>query len=178
MNTIEIPIRKSLIIGQFFIKIRDILPYEIRNSREWEQILDLASSTVRKNERRRLDIILDWMWTDVLIQFQSVANEKGFGNQWKTFVDSRDLDTICDLDKLRYITDNISFATSIVSQINFLGNVRLTKNRAKPVMDAILNVAFYVAAYGKEIGDHDDEEYQKNWLSFDIAGLLNRLIEA
>lgn len=72
----------SLVIGGWLIKIQDVMPDEMRNSKEWRELLPHAAGTGRDNESRRLDVIMDWMWNTVLPQVQPYAESNGFGSEW------------------------------------------------------------------------------------------------
>lgn len=82
--TDEIPECMSAVIGRWIIKIQDIMPEEMRNSKEWKELLPLAAGTGRKKEKERLKIIMKWMWQIVLPLLQPIADKHGFSKEWRT----------------------------------------------------------------------------------------------
>ena len=60
------------------------MPWEIRNSSGWKCLLPMAAGTGREREEERLALVMDWMWGTVLPDLQSVADQGGFGAEWRT----------------------------------------------------------------------------------------------
>jgi len=87
--TEKIPSCMSEVIGRWIIRVQDSMPNEMRNSAEWKQLLPLAAGTGRQHEKERLEIILDWMWGTVLPTLQPIADEKGFGEEWRMMLQER-----------------------------------------------------------------------------------------
>jgi hypothetical protein len=87
--TDQIPDCMSEVIGRWIIVVQDAMPDDVRNSDRWKSLLPLAAGTGRDREQARLDIILDWMWGTVLPSFQPLANEQGFGDQWRKMTTER-----------------------------------------------------------------------------------------
>ena len=87
--TDKIPKCMSYPLGQWIIKVQDTMPGEMRNSAEWKALLPLAAGTGREREDERLEIILDWMWGTVLPYAQPVADEYGFGEEWRRMCEER-----------------------------------------------------------------------------------------
>jgi hypothetical protein len=81
--TDTIPACMSPVIGKWIIRIQDAMPDEMRNSKEWRELLPLAAGTGREHENARLALIMDWMWVDVLPALQSTADAGGYGTEWK-----------------------------------------------------------------------------------------------
>ena len=44
----------------------------------------MAAGTGREREEERLALVMDWMWGTVLPDLQSVADQGGFGAEWRT----------------------------------------------------------------------------------------------
>ena len=84
--TDEIPECMSPVIGKWIIRIQDAIPSEVRNSAEWKRLLPLAAGTGRGKEKERLDLILKWMWTEVLAILLPIATQRGFGKEWGTML--------------------------------------------------------------------------------------------
>ena len=91
--TDEIPDCMSRVIGQWIIAVQDAMPGEMRNSEEWKSLLPLAAGTGRGQEQARLDIILDWMWGTVLPSLQTLADQRGFGEQWQKMTTDRTVES-------------------------------------------------------------------------------------
>jgi hypothetical protein len=87
--TDDIPNCMSEVIGKWIIRIQDAMPADMRNSGRWKQLLPLAAGTGRDKEKKRLSIILDWMWGAVLPTLQPLADDRGFGTEWKRMTTER-----------------------------------------------------------------------------------------
>jgi hypothetical protein len=87
--TDDIPDCMSEVIGKWIIRIQDAMPADMRNSERWKQLLPLAAGTGRAKEKKRLQIILDWMWGTVLPTLQPHADANGFGAEWQTMTTER-----------------------------------------------------------------------------------------
>jgi chemotaxis protein histidine kinase CheA len=81
--TDTIPACMSKVIGKWIIKIQDAMPDEMRNSKEWRELLPLAAGTGQEHEKARIALIMDWVWSDVLPALQSTADAGGYGTEWK-----------------------------------------------------------------------------------------------
>src|SRR5688500_7946885 len=86
--TDDIPECMSDVIGKWIITVQDKMPDDMRNSKEWRRLLPLAAGTGREHEAERLEIVLDWM-VDELKKVQPIADQYGFGSEWKTMTDER-----------------------------------------------------------------------------------------
>ena len=82
--TDTIPMCMSKVIGQWMIVVQDAMPSEMRNSSGWKCLLPMAAGTGREREEERLALIMDWMWGPVLPYLQSLADQGGFGAEWRT----------------------------------------------------------------------------------------------
>ena len=82
--TDTIPMCMSKVIGQWMIVVQDAMPSEMRNSSGWKCLLPMAAGTGRDREEERLALIMDWMWGTVLPDLQSLADQGGFGAEWRT----------------------------------------------------------------------------------------------
>ena len=87
--TDDIPPCMSKAIGKWIIRIQDSMPDDMRNSARWKQLLPRAAGTGRAKEKKRLAIILDWMWGTVLPTLQPLADDRGFGTEWKRMTTER-----------------------------------------------------------------------------------------
>jgi len=84
-----IPLCMSAVIGKWIIGVQDEMPAEMRNSAEWKRLLPLAAGTGRQHERKRMEIIMNWMWSTVLPTLQPIADRDGFGKQWRMMLQQR-----------------------------------------------------------------------------------------
>ena len=82
--TDTIPMCMSKVVGQWMIVVQDAMPLEMRNSPGWKRLLPMAAGTGREREEERLALVMDWMWGTVLPDLQSVADQGGFGAEWRT----------------------------------------------------------------------------------------------
>ncbi len=82
--TDTIPMCMSKVIGQWMMAVQDVMPSEMRNSPGWKCLLPMAAGTGREREEGRLALVMDWMWETVLPDLQSVADQGGFGAEWRT----------------------------------------------------------------------------------------------
>jgi hypothetical protein len=87
--TDDIPDCMSEVIGRWIIKVQDSMPADMRNSDRWKSLLPRAAGTGRAKEKKRLQIILDWMWGTVLPTLQPLADKHGFGAEWQTMTTER-----------------------------------------------------------------------------------------
>ena len=82
--TDTIPMCMSKVLGQWMIVVQDAMPSEMRNSSGWKRLLPMAAGTGREREEERLALVMDWMWGTVLADLQGVADQGGFGAEWRT----------------------------------------------------------------------------------------------
>jgi len=88
--TDEIPDCASEVIGRWIIAVQDGCPPQHgRGHPEWLRLLPLAAGTGRAHEAERLAIVLDWMWGTVLPSVHPIADQDGFGNQWRVMCETR-----------------------------------------------------------------------------------------
>jgi len=88
--TDDIPDCMSEVIGHFIICTQDSMTLDRINSKDWKDILPLAAGTGRNNESERSEIIKSWLFSDVLPLLQDLANDNGFGVEWKKMTDMKD----------------------------------------------------------------------------------------
>ena len=152
--TDEIPGCMSGVIGGWVIQIQDHMPDTIRNSTEWKHALINAAGTGRNpdDEKTRLDIILEHMWTVTLPIIQPVADAHGFGVEWAT---------MC-LERTATATYAASASASAAAAYD-------AARAADYATDAATNAAFYAAyaAYAATAGA---------WDQINPAGLLQQLV--
>lgn len=79
----------SAVIGRWIDHVQNVMPDEMRNSDLWKNLLSEAAKTGRDHERKRLTIIMDWMWGTVLPTLQPLADTQGFGAAWRQMTTKR-----------------------------------------------------------------------------------------
>lgn len=87
--TTNIPDCMSVVIGAWIKPIQDAMPLDRLNGPRWRALLPLAAGTGRDHETERLEILMDWMWGTVLPQLQPLADEQGFGAEWRRMTNER-----------------------------------------------------------------------------------------
>ena len=87
--TDDIPVCMSEVLGRATIALQDSMPADMRNSDRYKAWLPTAVGTGRNYEEERLVVLLDWMWGTVLPQLQGLADEKGFGKEWRRMCEER-----------------------------------------------------------------------------------------
>ena len=85
----------SPIIGHLILDIQDNLPSDLRNSREWREMLPLAAGTGREHERERARVVIDWMFDTTLPLLQPPADKHGFGSALRRMCTER-TDATCN----------------------------------------------------------------------------------
>ena len=94
--TDAIPMCMSKVIGKWMIVVQDAMPSEMRNSPGWKRLLPMAAGTGREREEGRLALVMGWMWETVLPDLQSVADQGGFGAEWRTMCMEKSSDAAGD----------------------------------------------------------------------------------
>ena len=90
----KVPECMSHTIGTWIVIAQDSMPYDIRNSQEWKELLPLAAGTGRDLERERIKIIMEWMWDKALVQILDAphiqnSNRQDFMDSWKRMLNER-----------------------------------------------------------------------------------------
>ena len=96
--TDEIPACMSPVIGRWIIVVQDAMPADIRNSREWRELLPFAAGTGRDHDVERLAIMMNWMWATVLPSVQPVADAGGYGDAWLAMCEQRTVTAVTALN--------------------------------------------------------------------------------
>ncbi len=82
--TDDIPACMSEVLGKAAIALQDAMPTEMRNSARYKSLIPEMPGTGRAQEQERFAILMEWVWSVVLPQVQSIADEHGFGAEWKS----------------------------------------------------------------------------------------------
>lgn len=84
-----IPACMSPVIGRWIIGVQDAMSGDMRNSAEWKRLLPLAAGTGLDHEEARLQLVLQWLWEVALPLVLPIADERGFGAEWRTMLRDR-----------------------------------------------------------------------------------------
>lgn len=84
--TDKIPDCMSRVIGRWIIAVQDTVPHDVRNSVRWKALLPAAAGTGRGHEQERCALILAGMFDRALPSLQGLADEKGFGAEWRNML--------------------------------------------------------------------------------------------
>ena len=87
--TDDIPDCMSYILGEMTIKMQDYMPDHMRNSGRFKRLLLDMPCTGRTQEKERLAIFVDWLYSTILPSIQHVADSHGFGDVWHTMCRDR-----------------------------------------------------------------------------------------
>ena len=89
--TDEIPSCMSLVLGRITIRLQDVMPDQMRNSKRYKRLIPDMPGTGRERDTERLAVLMDWMWTVVLPQLQPIADKHGFGSAWRNMCEVKTL---------------------------------------------------------------------------------------
>lgn len=156
--TDDVPDCMSDVIGRWVISVQDAMPDEMRNSARWKDLLPRAAGTGRAHEKERLEIILDWMWSDVLPTCQPAADSDGFGPEWLRMTTAR---TAQSADAARAA-----------------GAAVVAWSAAEAAEEARAAVAARAAgSAARAAGAAAEADAARAWDRFDPCGLLQKLVE-
>jgi hypothetical protein len=194
--TDDIPPCMSKVIGKWIIGVQDSMPDDMRNSERWKQLLPLAAGTGRAKEKKRLAIILDWMWESVLPTLQPLADKHGFGREWQTMTTERTEAAAEAAWEAAWAARDAAAAEEAAEAAAYAA-ARVTASAAGRAAASAAEAAWAAAAAGAAARAEDtaaaaaDTAYAAEWAAgaaaaaradawqtFDPCGLLERLIEA
>jgi len=84
--TDDIPDCMSEGIGSWIIRVQDEMPADMRNSAKWKSLLPYAAGTGRLYEKQRVELILDWVWCEVVPALVPYADRNGFLADWDAVI--------------------------------------------------------------------------------------------
>jgi hypothetical protein len=87
--TAKVPDCMSLVLGRAVIGLQDAMPREMRNSPRYKALALDMPGTGRDREIERLEILMDWLFGTVLPESQPMADERGFGDEWRVMCSER-----------------------------------------------------------------------------------------
>lgn len=182
--TDKVPDCMSKVIGAWIIPVQEVMPLDILNSHEWRMALANAAGTGRDHEQERLAVIMDWMWGTVLPQLQPLADERGFGDEWRTMCNEK--------------TERAAWAASAAARATAYAAARATAyatayaaadaadaaySAADAARDAARDTAYAAAdaaysAYAAQVAARASDDFwaaDDFWSAVDPIGLLNKL---
>ena len=187
--TDEIPACMSPVIGQWIIRVQDAMPDDMRNSAQWKNLLPLAAGTGRAtdDERRRLALVLDWMWGGVLPHLQSVADKYGFGESWRTMCGERTYAAavavaavaraaVARADAYTAYTAYATYADAATYAAAYAAAARAA-TYADAARAAARAATYAADAYAATAVADADAAYAAAWTHFNPCALLARLVE-
>jgi hypothetical protein len=169
--TDDIPDCMSKVIGKWIISVQDSMPDDMRNSDRWKSLLPRAAGTGRGKEKERLDIILDWMWGTVLPTLQPLADDRGFGTEWKRMTTERTESAAAAARAATYAAAE-AWAAHAAAEAAMAAAAEAA--RADAAAYAAADAAAAVAAARAAA----DAARADVWQTFDPCGLLEKLIKA
>ncbi len=87
-----VPDCMSLVIGKWVLIMNDAVPHCIRNSKRWKKALPLAAKSGQDHEEHRANILVEWLWNDIMPLPQNAADLTGLGREWHTLLEQRSSD--------------------------------------------------------------------------------------
>jgi hypothetical protein len=179
--TDEIPDCMSMVIGRWVRRIQDTMPDTMRNSERWKALLPVAAGTGRDpgDERRRLDLIMEWMWATVLPSVQPVADRHGFGEEWRrmTTANAAAVDAAADAaDAAAVVAAVVAAYAAYAAYAVAAYAAYAAKAAAAACADAACADAAY-AAYAANAANAAANAAAAAWETFDPPGLLAQLID-
>lgn len=200
--TDEVPDCMSRVIGQWIIGIQDRMPYDIRNSDAWRDLLPLAAGTGRDHEPERIALIMGWMWDTVLPIAQSAATTFGFGDAWRRMCVERTVEATIealaatfavydaaphelDITQRRERRAHASAITSaLASAVECVVTPMAMANIPDyPIHDTTMTMAdaaesaAHVAGYVANVAYYTDStQSHVTWQTIDPVGVLRRLV--
>jgi hypothetical protein len=167
--TDTVPDCMSPVIVRWIIRVQDAMPGDMRNSAQWKALLPLAAGTGRdaSAEKRRLKIILDWMWKVVLPHLQPMADAGGLGEAWKHMTDEK---TAAAAAAAAYAADAYAYAAAAYAADAADAAATYATYAAYATTTYAADAAAYAAAYA------DADAY--TWKHFNPCAVLAQLVEA
>ncbi len=92
--TDDIPDCMSEGIGSWIIRVQDEMPADMRNSAKWKSLLPYAAGTGRLYEKQRVELILDWVWCEVVPALVPYADRNGFLADWDAVITLKTIEAV------------------------------------------------------------------------------------
>ncbi len=167
--TDDIPDCMSKVLGKAIIGLQDAMPDDMRNSDRYRAMLMTAPGTGRDKEQERLAVLMDWMWGTVLPQVQPLADEKGFGDEWRRMCDERTTNAASAARAAAYAPARAASDAATAAAYAYAASAAAYAADAYAAAYAASRAAFtaYAASAAR---DHF-------WQTVDPIGVLERMIE-
>lgn len=123
---------------------------------------DSAAGTGREHEEQRRAVVLDWMWGTVLPSLQGLADERGFGREWRTMTAER-------------TPESALAAREAAREAEWANAAWAAADAARA--DAAADAAWAAWAAAAWAAWAAADAAAAAWAGFDPCGLLKRLIE-
>ena len=168
----EPPACMSPVLAQWIIGVQDAMPASIRDSAEWRGLLPLAAGTGREREDERLAVIMDWLWGTVMPHLQPIADEHGFGAEWRE-CETRTMDAAqaaADAAEAASVSRAVEAATRVAKAAAYAYAYEYA------AAEAAKAEAAYMAANAAEAAAYAADA--PAWDAFDPVATLLRIIDA
>ena len=160
--TEKIPVCMSRVLGSAAVGLQDAMPDEMRNSLRYKSLIPDMPGTGRAQEQERLSVLLDWLWSVVLPQLQSIAEKGGFGDEWRTMCQDRTADAARGAANAAWHHGDCAAAADVAVAAAVTANARAAD--AATIATTVVNSAAAVAAYADSF-----------WSAIDPIGVLERM---
>ena len=167
--TDNIPDCMSALLGKAIIKLQDAMPDDMRNSVRYRAMLLSAPGTGRDKEQERLAVLMDWMWGTVLPQVQPLADERGFGDEWRRMCDERTTNAASAARAAAYAPARAASDAATAAAYAYAATAAAYAADAYAAASAAFRAAFTASA-ASAARDHF-------WQTVDPIGVLERMIE-
>jgi hypothetical protein len=177
--TDEIPECMSAVIGHWIVVLQDAMPDEMRNSKEWKELLPFAAGTGREKEAERLAILRDHLWETVLPALQSMADAKKVGTEWQEMCKHRAW--VTDVKHKLYKADWWELDAALCTLTELVLTPMPEATQAREIAKITLSIAriFDGKVTSRFVNDSPPSENEKRvWDTFDPCALLRKLLTA
>jgi hypothetical protein len=174
--TDDIPTCMSLTIGNWIIRIQDAMPHDLRNAREWRELLPFAAGSGRDvhREAERIDILLNWFWECMPIGTKA-AHDNGFGDAWDAAIQHKSL---LEMEFLRNTarqlvrtkTDNMARSGGLITSEQQRAFYR---SSGMHVLSSVTSVAGSFALAASRSADMSRFSYKGSEIGRSVIGLVN-----
>jgi len=159
----------SLVLGSATIRLQDVMPYQMRNSKRYKRLIPDMPGTGREREAERLAVLMDWMWTVVLPQLQPIADKHGFGPEWRNMCEVKTpADAACAANAAEAAANTARAASVYAASV---AAARASDAAATPT-DYASEVAAHAALAAADAALAAEAEF---WEAVDPIGVLERM---
>jgi hypothetical protein len=154
----------SLVLHLAVIPLQDVMPADLRNSQRYKDLIPHMPGTGRDREQERAGVILEWMWETALPQLQPLADDKGFGAEWRKMLDER----------TPAAADAAADAADAAADAAYADRAAAMAARAAVYADDPTYVAD-AAVYAARSADRASADSGAFWTAVDPIGVLERM---